>query len=217
MNTIRPYPLYDGNNAYLANLGNTVNSHNVHAGKGIKISKNGDGVTIHSQHPNIKENLTYVGVYDPDAEYNVNDVVFVDPNTSYDTSKWGSIGINYGQYVCVNYVPGGNNDSSVFTGTVVPVMASYGGTATNDMASCYRWMAYNVYAPFYPTIPSNYVTTVLDTSGFTITANQTYWQPLMPMVQSSWCVNNQTVNGWVGGVVSGSFDVTKLPYSSSLG
>ena len=85
--------------------------------------------------------------------------------------------------------------------------------ANSDMANTYRWYDYNYYYPIYPTIPSSSATIASD-SGYNIAANQTYWQPLAPMIQLNLCVNGATQTAYVAGVISGSvFNPDLLPYS----
>lgn len=127
--------------------------------------------------------IKWQGVYNETASYAVNDLVFVDYNKTY------SVPFSF---------PSGSVSASLSAGIFLCVNSVPASASRN---------AYNYYYPICPTIPSSSVTTV---SGSL--ANQTFWQPINPLISMSVCMGTQTQTYWFGAFPSASFDLTKLPH-----
>lgn len=234
---IRPFAPVEYTDAYYMALGQAVNSHNLNAGKGITIRQGTGGLIVQSTPiDNNVDNLHYRGTYDTASSYNVNDIVFVDPNITYyngtttsgsstllpweATASYAKPPICAGLFVCVNYVPDNASTYGVLTQSVLPAYAGLSGLMKNDIADTFRHYQYNVYYPVYPTIPTSSRGWLNQSSGsmaWTTVANQTYWMPLTPYLPARFCYNNAETIMFLAGIVSGStFDITKLPYTGSF-
>ena len=173
MSTLRPYPLDLNHNAYINQLGKSVNSQTLHGSKGINIKKTSDGIHISAETMARKDNLTWLGFYDFNAEYFPNDVIVINPNQSYVDQNNSPLTLTPGNtYVCINHVPPSSNNSSSFADAVV----SYGGTVSSDLANSYRWYQYNQYYP--PATTTTFSQSIILYSGYTIVASQSFWQPI---------------------------------------
>ena len=229
---LRPYPLHENQDTFISTLGKQLNSHNLQAGSGIKITSHNNHHLIEAQSTRLQDGMTYKGEFNPNAEYFVDDVVYVDGTHNYVDSTFGYLpcdsqmtsGSSYtrypylaaGLYICSTYIPPYDLDSTILTTVVAPSMATYGGQVTGDFADMYRHNSLNVYYPIYPTIPSNYTTRSVESTWDTQT-NQTFWTPLVPYIALQTCVNNTTVVTLVAGYTSGlTFDASKLPHTASI-
>jgi hypothetical protein len=162
---IRPYPLEHPDNSYLNALGQGVNSNKVVAGRGIKITSHNNSHIIEHNKEYANEKMRFIGNYDFNAEYFVNDVVTISSSIS---------GSSVGTWVCINYVPAGIMTSDLLIGTVAPNIDSYGGSITEDYANGYR-RANNIY---YPTTQTFTPIAGVAESYWTVTASQSFWQIL---------------------------------------
>lgn len=208
-------------------LQRNINSHNVIGGNGVSVDRGSSYTKISVANEADAERLQYRGEYDIDAEYFVNDVVFVNPNkTYYDSGSASNIELDSsdvagydkcplapGTYVAVQYVPPSFANEEYLSSRIVPQYA--GGVLPYDIQTGIRLESYNIYYPVYPTIPSSYTSSVATTYGFSTKTNQTYWMPLAPMIRLNSCVNGTNSTTYIVGVVSGSsFNADYLPYST---
>ena len=131
--------------------------------------------------------LNWAGVYNETGSYSVNDLVFVD---------------FHGTYSVPFTVPSGSAFPAMTAGIFLCVAAVPSVGSRNS---------YNYYYPICPTIPSSSVVTV---SGSV--ANQTFWQPINPLLSMSVCLGGQsTQTYWIGAFPSNTFNMAQLPYSAS--
>lgn len=231
---IRPYAPYNPEDAYLKQFSDTINSHTLHAGRGISIEKGQGGLVISSTIYSGRNGLlNYRGTYDTASQYLPNDVVFVDPNITYytrtesistassaipweATSSFSRPPICAGLFVCVTLVPYYTQDYGVYTGSVLPNTA----TSSNQQADVYRHNQYNCYYPVYPTIPISsrgWVGVSASAGNYLTVGNQTFWMPLTPYLPARFCYNNVETTMFLAGIVSGStFDTSKRPYTGSF-
>ena len=228
---------YDTTDAYLKNFAETVNSHTLHAGRGINITKGSNGIMIHSKADFNKIGyMNYRGTYDTASQYFPYDVVFVDPNITYysyvdagiscvavpyeATASYSRPPICAGLFICCNVIPYVSQSYGLFTSSVLPAYSNVNRTVDNLMADTYRHYQYNVYYPVYPTIPSastNWKAVSGSSGNYLTVANQTFWMPLTPYLPARFCYNNVETTMFLAGIVSGSsFDSSKLPYSGSF-
>ena len=164
--------------------------------------------------------------YDEFAEYYPNDVVRVIPNIDYvdvttgevieigstAESGYGYAPLSLGLFVCVQHVPASWANEEYFTSEVVPMFPD---VIPYTFQNGIRWESYNNYYPMYPEIPTKFTQSVDSGYGFTITANQTFWQAMpfgtMPL---QICSNGSTKKFFVVGAESGSaFKTEYLPYT----
>ena len=204
---------------------NQHNANNLVAGSNVIFNRGSNHTNISVDLGPEIEHLVYRGDFDITAEYKVNDVVRVFPTTQYydsgskknleidttATDGYTHCPITPGLYVCVTYVPPSYADTSYLDSinyqfTTIPY----------ELQNGIRFYDKNVYYPIYPEIPSQYTSSVDTGYGFQITANNTFWRALSPMLKMQSCVNNETQTMYIGGIVSGSlFKTSYLPYSSS--
>jgi hypothetical protein len=178
MNSIRPYPLDKNGAAWLSNVGQTVNSHNLTAGKGITIHKTSHGMQIAQT---ADRNINYInnkGYYSFDTEYWTGDLVYVDPNAIYKDQNGATLTIAGGGYICVNHVPQSSNTSTYFLASIVPAFVAAGGGANDAIANTYRWYNKNNYQPSSLYSASMVATTVDVASGYNIYTSQSFWMPI---------------------------------------
>lgn len=225
-NYIRPSAYTDNPVTNWANnVQKVVNSNNVIAGNGLYINNRGSAGTSIVAAPQYEINhLTYRGTYDIDTEYKVNDVVFVDPNKTYydsGSSKTLNIDSSYisgysvapicaGLFVCTQYVPPSFANTTYLETQLAPI---YNSVYPYNVQTGIRYNSYNVYYPVYPTIATSQTSSILTTYGYNITANDTFWAPLNPMIRMQTCTNGVNATTYIGGIVSGSsFNSSYLPY-----
>lgn len=115
--------------------------------------------------------MNYQNVFNESSSYNVDDVVYVDPNQKYTTPV-----IPNTTWVCVRPVPSAGKSSDYFLSSVVPSYTHVGFTPSNGYANTFRWNQCNNYYPFIPSSGSNQTASII--SGYTIIASQSCWQPL---------------------------------------
>ena len=216
-------PLEDPITSWMSNAVHSMNASVVGLGTGVNSISTPVGQVHNNPLPQINSNkMRYVGNYNESTMYYPNDVVFVDPNGQYSASFSGSTGhppLTPGLFVCVLQCPDSTQTSAYFLSSVVSAYTSSGQVADSNVANAYQWTQYNAYYPTYPVIPSLWTHQITDVSGYVITANQTYWQPLMPMINLYGCLGNGApdVSMWVSGIISGStFNTSYLPYSGSI-
>jgi len=225
MSHIHPYPLDLGHNAWMNNFSREINNKKLLAGPGVNITQGNDGTTISVPGDNRKDNLTYQGLYNFSNSYSPLDLVSVDPTLVYMDENNQTIPFIYtasyysgslppiagGLYVCCAYIPPITATSGSFITSIGPLINISGSF---DAANSYRWYDYNVYYPIYPQIPTGSQQLVVDGSGYTILANNTFWTALSPMSVVNIC-NNAGVNTmYLSGIVSGSvFSASQLPYT----
>lgn len=131
--------------------------------------------------------MNWKGTYNETASYSVNDVVYVDFHSSYS-------------------VP-----FTVSTGSAFPALSAGIYICVNSVPASASRNSYNYYYPIDPQIPSSSVVTV---SGSL--ANQTFWQPITPLVEMKTCVSGQnTKTQWICAFSADTFDLSQLPYSGS--
>ena len=211
-------PQDDPNSSLFTSMANTMNQNSMGMGGNVGQYGSSAGSTMTIPLSQLPNRMNYVGVYNENTAYNINDVVFVDPNMGtysasfYGSSSYGSASLCPGLFVALRAVPPITQDSSYFLSTVATAYASAGVPLTSMVANAYQWIEYNVYYPIYPPIPTSYISNVTDGSGYKITCNLQYWAPLMPMINVSICSNNVILNSWIGGCVSGSFNSSNLPH-----
>lgn len=127
----------------------------------------------------------FVGTYNETGSYAVNDVVYVDFHNSY------------------------SKPFAVPSGSTFPALSAGIFLCVTDVPLSASRNPYNYYYPICPTMPTSSVTTV---SG-SIVANQTFWQPINPLVSMSICVagySSQTF--WMGAFPDAAFDLSQLAY-----
>jgi hypothetical protein len=171
MNYVRPYPLSSESAGYLSAVGSSVNSHNLTAGKGIRIVKTSTGHQIYVQTEPHKECQAFQGTYNFSSEYFPNDTVYVDPTSSYLDQNGNPLIIQTGYYQCLVHVPG--YDSVFFLSSVVPAYTSIRQTPTDYDANSYRWYANNKYYPQQTYTGTSSLQTV---SGYHISSGVQFWQ-----------------------------------------
>ena len=218
---IRPNPPHSVSDANLSAMGQELNSHNILAGEGIRVDK-GSGGTVISLISNISaQRLIFQGVYNFSSSYNIGDVVFVDPNVPYTDQNSATIPWSYisgsdapicgGLFTAIQFVPAMGQDVNMLTASL-PYFVAAGQTMTKDYSSQFRHYDCNAYYPIYP-IWSTSSITYITKSGYSTVANQIFWQPLMPMMKTTYCSNGTTSTLFVAGVISGSvFSSSFLPY-----
>jgi hypothetical protein len=187
-NMIRPYPIGDNHSSHIGNIGETVNSHNIVAGHGIRLTGNSEGVhvaAISQPRPNY---INLRGGYDFNAEYFPNDLIVVDATSSYFDQNGlpisagsGSPSIGVGTWVCTNYIPPSSNTSTFLVSGIVPAYQAAGGFPTDTIANSFRWYGYNIYYP----VTCSMTQTVISTSGFNIQCSQSFWLPLAAAAPTS--------------------------------
>lgn len=226
---LRPIPLTtDPSSGWQNVIQRVVQSHNVLAGSGLRAGMStGDFTQLGIKTEVETDRLVWRGTYDPNAEYVLNDVVRVEANKDYIPSGsttplpigatsvegYPVIPISLGLFVCVNYVPPAWADPNYFFSSVVNFYNA--GEIPWDVGNGIRWTAHNVYYPVYPEIPTTFTQSVDTGYGFSINANQTFWQAMpfgtMPL---QICTNGLSRTFYVVGAESGSlFKTEYLPYS----
>lgn len=230
--SIRPFPLNDNLDGFLSKVGSTINNSTLYAGKGIQITRHNNGHLIAVRPEYSSEKLVFAGEFDTKKEYFVNDVVSVNGcNTYYDGLGTGSANIipyykdyptgytgSYarpylaaGLFVCIKYVPAVNMDSTMLINTVLP---SINGTIDKVFAEQYRHNDLNIYYPIFPVIPSGSQIQVAEET-WEVTANDTFWMPLVPYIPTTFCVNGENTTTLVAAYNSTlTFDISKLPYTA---
>lgn len=229
MPNLRPVPISDNPHSSWQNLiQKTVQSQNLVAGSGLKVSSAMGEYTKISLPPDVDfEHLVWRGDFDEFAEYQVNDVVRLSANKKYidivtgidleigSTSETGytSIPISIGLFVCVNHVPPAWANEYYFENDV---LTTFPDTIPYSWQDGIRWDTYNIYYPIYPEIPSQYTSSVDSGYGFTIKANQTFWNAMpfgcMPMKV---CQDGIAKTFYVIGEQSGSVYLPEyIPYES---
>lgn len=223
---IRPVAITTSADAWTGLVAQQVNDNQIVAGTGISIRKGTAGTHISINNNLNQVALNYVGCWNFSQSYQPNDVVFVDPNQSYNDENGNPLPVcsgsaagnlpclSAGLFVCVRYVPPLGYDANMLTTYVVPAYTSASQSIVGEFADTFRQYSYNVYWPIYPIIPAEYLTTATQ-STWTVTANINFWKPLSPMFMSQTCaVGGGTQITYVNGVVSGSvFNVSQLPYA----
>ena len=225
---IRPFPITEGLDTFNHFVGKESNNHRPDAGKGIKITRFNNGYQISATQVYHSDKMVYKGLFDPNIEYLPYDVVFVDPNNSIysgsytigtNDSSGSSCNLTPGLWICIKHVPDAGMTSTLLENVVAGNMAKGYGSITTEFADSYRHSGSNVYFPVYPLIPTSSVKYVAESGGglnWTYTANDTFWYPLSPMIQTQVCSNGISKNIWVNGITSGSkFDNSRLPYKGS--
>lgn len=228
--SIRPLVPIQENDAYFAALGQGLNNNHIVGGSGISVSRGQNGITIKNNAPIANmNNMRYKGTFNVSSSYNINDVVFVDPNITYtNISSTGSGSVNIpweatasynrppicaGLFICCNNIMPYQFNEGYVTGSLLPV---YNSASIRLNPDGYRFYRFNVYYPIYPIIPTSSIGWVSQ-SGFYTVANQRYWMPLTPYVPARFCYNNAETTMFLAGMISGStFDVSKLPYTGSF-
>lgn len=222
---IRPFAPIEYTDAFTGNIGDTLNSHNLHSGKGIQIVKNSSGTIISLTDETVRDRMVYAGTYSFSNEYKIGDVVYVDPLIEYKNQNNTTIPLDVsgsaftgsaicgGLFVCVNEVPNGNMTREFLTASI-PYYESGGVTVSSELADSHRHYEYNAYYPIYPIWDGpTYTEWVTTSDGYDTVANQIYWYPLSPMIVSKICVGESEQTVYINGVVSGSaFDIDRLPY-----
>jgi hypothetical protein len=224
LSTIRPVPPFDYEDAHYTGVSVSTNANSIVAGQGIKVRRTTNGITIAAPGQAYPAALNHRGLYNYSSSYNINDVVWVDPNVPI-TDQTGNviplsqpsgsavIPICAGAFVCVQPVPPINVDVTYLTGTLLPAYTAAGQTIPDVVANTFRHYAYNVYYPVYPLYPSGSLTYVAEETWY-VAANQTFWVPLSPMFTASICNSSTgaTQSVYVSGVLSGSVFQYQLPY-----
>jgi hypothetical protein len=208
----------DPYSSQLGNLANSIN-HNTMGlnSQGVSMGSS-QGFSLYPTTFPLGNKMNYVGTYVENAQYQPNDVVFVDPNVTtysasfYGSSSYGSASLCPGLWIATQYVPPISQNKAYFLSTIVSAYTAQSQTPNNNTANAYQWTQYNCYYPVYPPIPQSYQKLVTDSSTYKITANQQYWAPLMPMFQSQICNNNVITSVWIAGIASGSYTSASLPY-----
>jgi len=234
---IKPYPITQGSDAYVNQLGAQVNNNRLVAGKGIDIRQLNNGTQISLKPTYLNNKMRWAGDFNPYAEYFIGDVVNVSGDNiyysgsnqsqsvaniipfSYDlpSSFSGSWDVPYlaaGLYCCTKYIPPSFQDSYFLTSTIIPTMTANGGSMNDDFGSYYRYNAYNVYFPVYPLIPTASQVVVPVSSGgqnWHVTANDTFWAPLVPYIVSQVCINGVAANVLMAAYANFTFE-GNLPY-----
>ena len=227
---IRPYPPVDYTDAWSSNVGQAINSSQLRVGDGLTLRRDSSGTIISLDSDMDPYAMNYVGVYSFTQSYAINDVVFVDPTKTYwdetnsilpicsGSSSTGLPPICGGLFICVQPVAPYGYDQTYLTGSIQQAYANVDQQINSNLANTFRWYDYNCYYPIYPTIPSGSLTSVaVSVGGNTceITANQTYWAPLSPMLLIQMCgANGNITNTYINGIMSGSvYNPDFLPYS----
>lgn len=228
MANIRPVTIASDNQSAWQNIvQKTVQSQQVVAGNGLRVST-GDPNFTRLSVPNDFDTVKMVwkGNYDEFAAYNVNDVVRLNPNEKYldvTTGEPLEIGstsdeghdyapLSLGLFICVAYVPPAYANETFFSDTVA---ASFPETVPYTYQNGIRWESLNNYYPMYPEIPTSFTSSVDTGYGFTVVANQTFWQA-MPFgtIPANICQNGYAKTYYIVGAESGSvFRTEYLPYS----
>lgn len=228
MPNIRPVPItHDPRSSWQNIVQNTVQSQQVIAGNGLRVSSgdpNFTRVSLPNDFDTVK--MIWKGDYDEFAAYNVNDVVRVVPNVQYidvttgedlilgSTSEEGHgyAPLSLGLFICVTYVPPSYCNETFFSDTVA---VSFPNTIPYTYQNGIRWESLNNYYPMYPEIPTSLTQSVDTGYGFTVVANNTFWQA-MPFgtIPANICQNGYAKTYYIVGAESGSsFKTEYLPYS----
>lgn len=231
MPNLRPVPIGENLHSSWQNLiQKTVQAQTPVAGSGLRTQNMGDFTRISMPDDIDFERLVWRGNFDVEAEYFPNDVVRLQPNISYidvttgdplDIGSTADDGFDYaplslGLFVCVQHVPPSWANEDYFYSEVV---AAFPDTIPYTWQNGIRWETYNNYYPMYPEIPTS-LTSSVDPAGygFTITANDTFWQAMpLGIIQANICQNDgKTKTFYVVGAESGSaFKTAYLPYTPS--
>src|ERR1035441_1285991 len=225
-NTIKALPL-TGNKqgAWKNKVANSINSSNVIGGDGIRIEYGPNGAVVSLDVIDESRPVTYVGDFDMNREYFVNQMVRVRPDVQYmeitntpltssttDVPGIETFPITPGLYICTSYVPPGACDETWFDTVATPL---YPNGVPFSVVQGTRWNTYNVYWPQYPECPSQYTASVVTSEGYNIIANKCFWNAMpvgLRLVQGD-CNNGVTSNLWVAGYEVGKqFLPEYLPY-----
>lgn len=219
---IRPYPITDQGDSYAALVGQEINNNRVVGGKGIRVTTHGGATHISADGQPLLQYLNYRGVYDFSSSYQVNDVVYVDPNVDIinedgikipkSEDERGSYTfplLTPGLWIAVDYIPSYEEDIDYLMEISETV------DVDGDMADKYRHYQCNNYYPTYPLIPTSSMTRLEEGTWDTV-ANYNFWEPLSPMIKSTFCIDGESKTMWINGVISGStFDTGSLPYKGA--
>jgi hypothetical protein len=153
----------------------------------IKVTTNSSGTSLEIS-DKIKKKIGGASTpwkpFNDSASFAVNDLVYVDPN---------------GTYV---------EPFTVASGSSVPALSAGLFQCSIPVPAVPARNTYNYYYPVCPTIPTSSVITF---SGSVY--NQTFWQPLAPMLPMQTCINGSSVTVFMNGqIIGATFDLTKLPY-----
>lgn len=166
MYNVRPVIPRSPEQALLTRLAGANNSHQIIAGEGIDSYASSEGHVIRLQEHPKPTYMNYDGIYDKDAGYNIDDVVYVPPGST--TSP--------GTYVCIKNIPPSQADYTFFINSIVPAYSNAGSIASNALANTYRWNQCNNYAPQTSPNTSSFTPTTI--SGYVIQVSQSFWQIL---------------------------------------
>ncbi len=179
---IRPSPPFHPGDAGYNQMASEINDGRLVAGNGIKVTKTSNGTTISLSGQGNVSDMRYAGVYNFTSSYNVNDVVYVDPNvtiTDQDGNPipfgMGSGSIAAGLWICTMFVPALGIDDALLTGSVAPTLTANGQQVTSQVADTFRHYDLNAYYPTYP-LPGG--TTYVTESSWTTISSGIFWQPL---------------------------------------
>lgn len=227
MSNLRPVPITNHPADKWQNVvQRVVQSQHVKPGRGLRRSlATGDFTQLTAIPEADPVRMIWRGDYDITGSYQVNDVIrvspqikYVNPATGYELPIGGShlegystIPLSMGLFVCVSYVPPAWANTTYFNHQILP---QFQKNVPPDVGNSIRWYQYNVYYPVYPEIPKALVKEINLGYGFTILANNTFWQALpygaMPMTV---CVDGEVKTYYVTGAESGSkFNPDYLPY-----
>lgn len=179
---LRPSPPFSPPDAHYSLMASLANDARLVAGQGISIKKGLNGTTISVRNPGEVSDMNFAGAYNYTSSYNVNDVVYVDPNVTI-TDQIGSVipfgtGSGFltpGLWICNTFVPALGIDVTLLTGSVAPVLTSQSQSVTSQVADQFRHYSLNDYFPTSPLPPG---TTYVTESTWTTQSGSIFWLPL---------------------------------------
>jgi hypothetical protein len=179
---LRPSPPFRESDAHYNLMASQVNDARLVAGAGIRVRKTSNGTTISLLNPGDAAAMNFKGTYNFTSSYNVNDVVYVDPNVTITDQNGnalpfgqGSGSLSPGLWICNVFVPALGIDDTLLTGSVAPTLAAAGQQVTSQVADQFRHYSLNAYYPTFPVQgPVSYVTE----STWTTQTSASFWLPL---------------------------------------